>query len=82
MVSLAQRMIEKAYVEGNISAIKEITDRVEGKARQAVTLTSDLREKFELGVQHVMDETGCTREEAIEDIALLRPEVRALLNGS
>ena len=57
-----------------------IADRTEGKARQQVTLTYTQREKLGIAVAHIMEESGCSREEAIRTLGLFRPDALALLN--
>ncbi len=61
--------------KGNVQAIKEITDRVEGKARQTLSITDDRREQLEQQIENFMADAEAagepvTREQAI---ALLRP---------
>lgn len=74
---LAEQTILKAK-GGDVAALREIADRVEGKAKQTVTLTMDQRDKFERAVAGIMEETGCSREEAIETLSLFKPEVSQL----
>ena len=76
---IADRLIAKA-IGGDVAAAKEIADRTEGKARQAVTLTYDKREKLERAVRHIMDDAQCTREEAVKALAVFQPEAMELLN--
>jgi hypothetical protein len=76
---IADALIARAAA-GDVQAAKEIADRVEGKARQHVTLSYTQREKLETAVVHIMEESGCSREEAIKTLALFRPDVLALLN--
>lgn len=77
--AIARALIDKALT-GDVAAIKEVGDRTEGKARQAVVLTYTEREKLELAVRHIMDESQCTREEAIRTFGVFRPEALALLD--
>jgi hypothetical protein len=76
---IADQLIAKAAA-GDVSAAKEIADRTEGKTRQAVTLTHDKREVYERGVAYIMEESGCSREDAIKTLAIFRPDVLELLN--
>ncbi len=81
---LAEQMIIKAR-SGDVQAIKEITDRTEGKAKQTVTLSMDKRDQLEQAVQGIIRDAEaagveCSREEAINTLSLFRPEVSNLLN--
>lgn len=76
---IADQMILKAK-EGDVSAIREIADRVEGKARQTVTLTFDERERLEQAIKGIMEDAKCTRDLAIQTLIKFRPEASALLN--
>lgn len=76
---IADQLIAKAK-EGDVAAIREIADRVEGKARQHVTLTYDAREKLERAVAGIMRESNCTREEAIKALGEFRADALTLLN--
>ncbi len=74
----AELMALALYTEakkGNVQAIKEFTDRLEGKARQTLSITDDRREQLEQQIENFMADAEAegepvTREEAI---ALLRP---------
>jgi hypothetical protein len=76
---IADALIARAAA-GDVQAAKEIADRVEGKARQYVHLSYTEREKLEIAVAKIMEESGCSREEAIRTLGLFRPDVLALLN--
>ena len=76
--AIARALINKA-IAGDVAAAKEVCDRTEGKPRQAVALTHDKRAMLEVGVRHIMDETGCTWEEAVRALGAFRPEALALL---
>ena len=77
--AIARALIDKALA-GDVAACKEIADRTEGKARQAVVLSYTEREKLEVAVRHIMDEAQCTWEEAVRALAVFRPEALALLS--
>ena len=53
----SRALIDRA-IGGDVAAIKEIIDRTEGKARQAIVLSYAEREKLENAVQQIIDETG------------------------
>jgi predicted acylesterase/phospholipase RssA len=81
---LAEQMYAKAKT-GDVSALKEIADRVEGKARQTVALTLEKREQLEQAIAGIMRDAEtagepCSREEAIAALSIFRPEVSDLLN--
>ena len=84
----AEILAEEMYVKaksGDVSALREIADRVEGKPRQTVTLSFDQREKLEQAISNMMREAEaagapCSRNEAITALSLFRPEASALLN--
>ncbi len=81
---LAEQMIIKAK-RGDVAALKEIADRVEGKSKQSVTLTVERRAKYERAIENMMEEATAegeelSREEAIAALALFEPEVSYLIN--
>lgn len=81
---LAEQIIIKAK-GGDVAAIREITDRTEGKPKQTVTLTVEKRDQLERAVQSIIDEAAaagveCSREDAISTLSLFTPEVSTLLN--
>jgi hypothetical protein len=81
---LAEQMYSKA-MKGDVQALKEIADRVEGKARQTIALSVEKREQLEQAISGIMrdaEQAGepCSREEAIATLSMFRPEVSELLN--
>jgi hypothetical protein len=75
--TLAERMIAKA-ASGDVAAIKEVADRVEGKARATVSISMDHRESLERAVERLIDEEAAegrtlTRFEAIAALQLFMP---------
>ncbi len=81
---LAEQMYSKAKT-GDVGALKEIADRVEGKARQTIALSVEKREQLEQAISGIMRDAeqagdACTREDAIAALSLFRPEARDLLN--
>lgn len=80
---LAEQMYTKAK-SGDVSAFREIADRVEGKARQTITISVERREQLELSVQRILEHAAgegisISREEAINDLAQFVPDARSLL---
>ena len=70
---------------GDVVAFKELYDRLEGKARQSVTLTLDQRDRFERMVDNLIESElregrNVSRDEAIEALAVVEPLVSELLN--
>ena len=41
LIKMWQPIIDKAMIEGDLAAMKEINDRLDGKAAQSVSLTGD-----------------------------------------
>lgn len=81
---LAEQMYVKAKT-GDVQALREIADRVEGKAKQTVTLTLDKREQIERAIDKLMADAAAhgkevTRGDAIEVLSLFMPEASQLLN--
>ncbi len=75
----ALALIDRAC-RGDVAACKEIADRTEGKARQAVQLSYTQREMYERAVRAIMEKDGCTREEAIQAFGIFKPEALDLLD--
>lgn len=76
---MALALYDKAKA-GDVQAIKEFSDRLEGKARQTVSITDDRREQLEAMIEQMIAELTdageeCDRERAI---MLLRPAVPEL----
>jgi len=81
---LAGRMIDRAKA-GDVAALKEIADRVEGRAKQTVSLSYDRRERIERAVETMIREAGAdgdeiSREDALQALALFMPEAVTLIN--
>ncbi|HEX6622771.1 MAG TPA: DUF5681 domain-containing protein [Pyrinomonadaceae bacterium] len=77
--AIARALIDKT-IAGDVAVIKEVCDLTEGKARHAVVLTYTEREVYELAVREMMDESQCTREEAVRTLGVFRPDALALLD--
>lgn len=70
---IADALIQQC-LKGNVKAIKELIDRMEGKARQPIEIVRE-RQTAEIAIQQLMDRIGCTREKAIELLTPLMPAV-------
>jgi uncharacterized protein DUF5681 len=71
---------ERKVTREQLDAMKICIDRLEGKARQPVTLTVGKVEEYERMVELMMETEACTRDEAIEALAVTRPEVADVLS--
>lgn len=81
---LAEQMIVKAKT-GDVAALKEVADRVEGKAKQTITLSTDRREQVERAIDRMIGRAASdghilTREDATAALAAYAPEVSQLLH--
>jgi ribosomal protein L17 len=81
---LAEQMIVRAKT-GDVAALKEVADRVEGKAKQTITLSTDRREQVERAIDRMIERAASdghilTREEATAALAAYAPEVSQLLH--
>jgi hypothetical protein len=80
--------IGKLAIAGNINAVREIADRVEGAARQTIDLNESERKTWlyermiERVARRVFDERGETisREQVIEQVAIYLPEIKEYVN--
>jgi Family of unknown function (DUF5681) len=72
---VAEKLVDLA-IDGEIAAIREIFDRIEGKPRQAIDLTADeqRRKLVENAIAALMAETNVSREQAIDELVALIPE--------
>ena len=80
---LAEQMYAKAKT-GDVQALREIADRVEGKPRQTLALSVERREQLEQAIAGIMRDAEaagepCTREEAIATLAAFVPQASELL---
>jgi ribosomal protein L17 len=81
---LAEQMIVKAKT-GDVAALREVADRVEGKAKQTITLSTDRREQVERAIDRMISTAASdghilTREDATAALAAYAPEVSQLLH--
>jgi hypothetical protein len=81
---LAGEMYAKAKT-GDVAALKEIADRVEGKAKQTIMLTTDRREQIEQAITRMIERAASdgqilSREEATAALAAYIPEASQLIH--
>jgi hypothetical protein len=84
----AEILAEEMYVKaksGDVQALREIADRVEGKPKQTVTLTLERRAQLEKAIQGIMSDAEvagkpCSRDEAIAALSIFSSEASALLH--
>jgi hypothetical protein len=67
---------------GDVIAAKEIEDRVSGRPKQTVDVTIEekKRELVNNAIEALMSEAGIQRDEAIEQLTTLAPEVSELIH--
>jgi hypothetical protein len=81
---LAGRMIARAKT-GDVQALKELADRVVGKPRQTVALTSDRRDQIERAVERMVeraasDGRSISWEEAVIALSAHVPDASQLIH--
>lgn len=81
---LAEQMYVKAK-SGDVAALREMADRVEGKPRQTLSLSPERGEQLEQAIAGIMRDAeaageSCTREEAVATLAAFVPQANELLN--
>ena len=81
---LAGRMMARAKT-GDVQALKELADRVEGRPKQTVALTSDRRELIERAVERMVeraasDGRSISREEVVVALSAYVPEASELIH--
>jgi Family of unknown function (DUF5681) len=75
------RMVAEALVteaiDGNMQAIREIFDRVEGKPKQTIDVNVEerKREMVEDAIAALIEQAQVSREEAIEQLTAIAPEM-------
>jgi hypothetical protein len=76
------RMMIEAFVDlavaGNVVAVREIFDRIEGRPKQQIDLTIDERKQMivERTIEAFMLDTGLTRDQAIAELQRVEPEIQ------
>ena len=75
-------VIAKEAITGNIIAAKEIADRTEGRPRQAIDISVEEKKRTLVNnaIEVLMNETGLDREEAIEQLSKIEPQVSSLIH--
>ncbi len=78
---IAETMRQSAAA-GDVGAAKELADRTEGRAKQTIDLSVQerRRELVERAVTALMADAGIRRDEAVEELARLQPEIREWIN--
>ena len=65
--AIAEQLVERA-ISGDVQAIKEVADRLDGRSPQALTVTADASEEFIQALKAVSDGVG-TAVAVVEDVA-------------
>jgi len=60
LMKMWKPIIDKALVEGNLSAMKEINDRLDGRPRQCVTVSGDDKNPLITKIERVIVDTRDT----------------------
>ncbi len=81
---LAERTVSKAK-GGDVAALKELTDRAEGKAKQTIAFTLNRREQLERAINNLIESEAAVgrelaRADAVQALSLFMPEVSQLVN--
>jgi len=78
---VAYKLVDLA-LDGEIGAIREVIDRVEGKPKQTIDLSVEerRREFAERAIEALMSDAGIERDEAIEQLTRLAPELTTWVN--
>lgn len=79
---MVAEIVGRAALNGDLLAVKEITDRTEGRARQAIDLNGD-PEKLSLierTIATLMEQQNMSRDEAVEYLSTLKPEISQWIN--
>lgn len=79
--AVAETLCREAVI-GNVIAAKELADRTEGRPRQAIDLSVEERKRqvAERAIEALMIDAGIERDEAIEQLATLTPEIKTWIN--
>lgn len=57
LIRMWQPIIEKAFVEGDLAAMKEINDRLDGRPAQSVTLAGDSENPLSMIIAEISGKT-------------------------
>src|SRR5262249_55634659 len=78
---VAEALVDRA-INGDVMAIREVYDRVEGKPKQTIDVNVEerKREMVEDAIAQMIEEAQVTREEAIEQLTLVAPEMTKWIN--
>jgi hypothetical protein len=75
-------VVGRAALKGDLFAVREITDRVEGRPRQAIDLSIDekKRELVNNAIAQLQAEAEIERDEAVERLKAITPEISEWVN--
>jgi hypothetical protein len=78
---VAHKLVDLA-IDGEIAAIREVFDRTEGKPKQVVDVNVEerKREMVEDAIARLIEEAQVSRDEAIEQLIAIAPEMSAWIN--
>lgn len=79
---MVAEVVGRAALKGDLFAIKELTDRTEGRARQAIELKGEPERLslIERTIAALMERQSMSREEAVEYLSTLKPEISQWIN--
>ncbi len=78
---VAHKLVDLA-IDGEIAAIREVFDRTEGKPKHVVDVNVEerKREMVEDAITRLIEEAQVSRDEAIEQLMAIAPEMSAWIN--
>jgi len=78
---VAEALVDRA-INGDVMAIREVYDRVEGKPKQTIDVNVEerKREMVEDAIARMIEEAQVSREEAIEQLTAFAPEMSKWIN--
>ena len=78
---IAQRLVQLA-MSGEIAAIREVFDRLEGRPRQPIELSVEDRRRDLVGraIEALMVDAAIDRDQAIDELTRLNPEITQWIN--
>jgi len=78
---VAEALVDRA-INGDVMAIREVFDRTEGKPKQTIDVNVEerKREMVEDAIVAMIEEAQVSREEAIEQLTAIAPEMSPWIN--